>query len=63
MIEEERLNNPFYMTLKAQKEERDKFIDFYQSGMLLGLPVASSNTTDGRVEYVSQSLEIEGDYG
>ena len=35
---EERLKNPFYMTLKAQKEERDKFIDYYTSGVLLGLP-------------------------
>lgn len=37
-INEERLKNPFYMTLKLQKEERDKFIDFYQSGSLLALP-------------------------
>ena len=38
-INEERSKNPFYMTLKAQKEERDKFIDFYMSnGNLLGLP-------------------------
>ena len=36
--EEEKMNNPFYITLKAQKEERDKFIDFYSSGVLLGLP-------------------------
>ena len=26
---EERMKNPFYVTLKAQKEEREKFIDFY----------------------------------
>lgn len=35
-INEQRLANPYYMTLQAQKLERDKFIDFYQSGMLLG---------------------------
>ena len=40
-INEERLKNPFYMTLKIQKEERDKFIDFYQSGSLLALPQSS----------------------
>ena len=34
--QEERLKNPFYTTLKAQKEERDKFIDFYSSGMIMG---------------------------
>ena len=27
--EEERMKNPFYMTLRAQKEERDRFIDLY----------------------------------
>lgn len=38
-INEERSKNPFYMTLKSQKEERDKFIEFYLSqGNLLGLP-------------------------
>lgn len=26
---EERMKNPFYVTLKAQKEEREKFVDFY----------------------------------
>ena len=33
---EEKLKNPFYLTLKAQKEERDKFIDFYTNGVLFG---------------------------
>lgn len=37
------MKNPFYMTLKAQKEERDKFIDFYQTGVLLGLPPVSES--------------------
>ena len=38
-INEERSKNPFYMTLKSQKEERDNFIEFYLSqGNLLGLP-------------------------
>ena len=30
-IEQEKIKNPFYQTLKAQKEERDQFIDFYES--------------------------------
>ena len=30
------------MTLKLQKEERDKFIDFYQSGSLLALPQSAT---------------------
>ena len=41
-VQEERMKNPFYTTLKAQKEERDKFVDFYSSGILLGLPAIPS---------------------
>ena len=37
-MQEEKMKNPFYQTLNAQKEERDKFIDFYSSGVLFGLP-------------------------
>ena len=44
---EERLKNPFYLTLKAQKEERDKFIDFYTNGVLFGAPaIATSGKAD-----------------
>lgn len=40
-VNEERLANPYYMTLLAQKQEREKFIDFYQSNTLLGFQVAT----------------------
>lgn len=43
---EQKLKNPFYLTLKAQKEDRDKFIDFYSSGALFGLPPISAGKTD-----------------
>ena len=39
------MKNPFYTTLKAQKEERDKFIDFYQSGLLVGSQAQNSEAT------------------
>ena len=57
---EERLKNPFYMTLKAQKEERDKFIDFYTNGVLLGLPsinVSGKHDNDSLVASLPQNEE------
>lgn len=45
-INEERMKNPFYVTLKAQKEERDKFIDFYQNGLLFGNQTAILSNND-----------------
>lgn len=44
------------MTLKAQKEERDKFIDFYQSGLLLGDVQHNTYTTNSAV--VERDLAI-----
>ena len=52
---EERLKNPFYLTLKAQKEERDKFIDFYTNGVLFGAPAIA---TSGKAD-VDSSLAID----
>lgn len=54
-IHEERLNNPFYMTLKSQKEEREKFISFYENGMLLGLPVSNYNSLEVGLGNLSKS--------
>ena len=51
---EERMKIPFYMTLRAQKEERDKFIDFYQTGAMFGTPAIEPE--DG------QQSEIEPKY-
>ena len=50
------MKNPFYVTLKAQKEERDKFIDFYASGAILGLP-PTSPTSDGDNKLISFAIE------
>ena len=56
LLNEERMKNPFYVTLKAQKEERDKFIDFYASGAILGLP-PTSPTSDGDNKLISFAIE------
>ena len=32
--EKEQLQNPFYVTLKAQKEEREQFMKLYSSGAI-----------------------------
>ena len=60
---EQRLKNPFYVTLKAQKEERDNFIDFYQNGALFGRPAISSfekpnSASDSRMK-LYDALESE----
>lgn len=34
VIEAERMQNPLYVTLKAQKDERDHFMHLYNSGLL-----------------------------
>ena len=52
---EEKLKNPFYLTLKAQKEERDKFIDFYTNGVLFGAPAIAPS---GKAE-VESSLAVD----
>lgn len=48
------------MTLKAQKEERDKFIDFYTNGVLLGLPsinVSGKHENESLVATLPQNEE------
>ena len=54
------MKNPFYVTLKAQKEERDKFIDFYQTGTtLLGMP----EITPPEESEIQTNYMVESDKG
>ena len=69
------MKNPFYQTLKAQKEERDKFIDFYSSGVLFGLPqfdakqenatialpLSSARSNDENIKDYETAAAIEND--
>lgn len=63
-IEEERQANPYYMALKALQDERDKFIDFYQSGLMLGFQVNATEKLASKEDSDSKSLNaIESYYG
>ena len=43
-LNEEKMKNPFYTTLKAQKEDRENFLDNYMSN-IMGAPSIISNQT------------------